>query len=438
MDHASRHKGRGALLLVCCALWTQTAAAAEPRRVLVMDLGAKGVEAQLAAQATSLTADALSGRADITVSTLEDVRAAVGHDKLQAMMGCAGGNPCTSELAGVAKADDLLTGVLGKLGARYTVTLNLTDVRTSSVKNSASLDFTALKELPDVLRRAGEQLFGAAAAGPRFSVEGKKASFAVLDLGAKGVPPDAAANLTQVLSAELRKVDKASVISREDIQAMLQLEEMKSKAGCDDTSCLAEIGGALGVEHLVTGSVGKLGDIHVVSLSLLSVKTATVVQRVTETFNGPEDQLLRAVRHAGRQLVGVKDPPPGAVAVSASEPSATVLIDGQGRGAVPMKPVNLLAAGQHVVKVEKKGFFEWSGDVYVDPTETTALYVELKPRPLAWYQRWWVWTIMAGTGVAVVVVSAAVLGVATVGSVALVNYLRTPAPATGSGTATAR
>ena len=41
-----------------------------------------------------------------------------------------------------------------------------------------------------------------------------------------------------------------------------------------DTSCLVEIGGALGVDYLVSGSVGKLGDAFVIILKLMDVHEA--------------------------------------------------------------------------------------------------------------------------------------------------------------------
>ena len=40
------------------------------------------------------------------------------------------------------------------------------------------------------------------------------------------------------------------------------------------------------------------------------------------------------------------------------------------------------------------GYFDWHGDVYVDPLETTSIWAQLSPRPQAWYQKWWVWTIV--------------------------------------------
>src|SRR4051794_21934292 len=51
----------------------------------------------------------------------------------------------------------------------------------------------------------------------------------------------------------------AQVISESDIGALLGLERQKLMVGCDDDACLAQIGGALGVEYLLTSEASRVG-----------------------------------------------------------------------------------------------------------------------------------------------------------------------------------
>src|SRR5688572_20043634 len=105
-----------------------------------------------------------------------------------------------------------------------------------------------------------------------------KKSLAVLDLVAKGVETDLAANLTDVVTVSLSKLGVFTVLSRADIQRMLEFEQNRQAVGCDsDTSCLAEIGGALGVALLVTGSLGKVGASHLINLTLVDTSAVTVL-----------------------------------------------------------------------------------------------------------------------------------------------------------------
>ena len=76
----------------------------------------------------------------------------------------------------------------------------------------------------------------------------------MLDLEAKGVEKSTAETLTDIVTVSLKKLGGVfDVISRSDIQQMLNFEESKQLVGCtSNSSCLAEIGGALGVARVVT------------------------------------------------------------------------------------------------------------------------------------------------------------------------------------------
>src|SRR5262249_28469003 len=130
------------------------------------------------------------------------------------------------------------------------------------------------------------------------------------------------------------------VIGRDDIKAMLALETQKQILGCsDDTSCLSEIGAALGVDYLVVGHVGKVSGTYVISLRLIAPDALRVENRITESFSGREDQLVGAVKTAARKLIGIIVPDKGTLALGANEEDAEAFVDGASVGTLPMKPV---------------------------------------------------------------------------------------------------
>lgn len=227
--------------------------------------------------------------------------------------------------------------------------------------------------------------------------DAEQLSLAVFDLRALGVPVDLAKSLTQILAAELRQVDHTQVISRTDIVAMLELEAQKRRLDCaDDLQCLAEIGGALGVQKLVVGDVGRLGERSLVALRLIDVRGAVVDQRITEAFLGADDLFSSAVRLAGRRLLGVEAGDPGRLTIAGSEPGADVYLDEQLVGTLPLPPVEELAAGRHTLRVQREGFLDWRSDVYIEPGTGNAAWAALSERPAPWYRRWWVWAIAGG------------------------------------------
>jgi hypothetical protein len=402
-----------------------------------MDLTPQGVSLVVAAQATLAVATAVDGNAGHAALTAEDVRDLAGHLRDRAAAGCLDAS-CLADLTRGLDADLLVHGVVGVVGQAHTVSLTVVDVRTSAVKERGSATAEGPGGLAETARGLARRLLGLAGEEVRrFRLaDGKSTSLAVLDLVPAGVTEQAAVNLTQVLSSELRRAEGTSVVSRDDIRAMLQVQEDKDRLGCAEASCLAEIGGALGVERLVAGSVGRLAESYVVSLRLISVSGSRVDNRVVETFAGTEDQLMGAVRHAGRRLLGMETPEPGALSVGTTERGAAVVVDGQGRGTLPQPPVGGLAPGRHQVRVTRAGFYDWRGEVYVDPGETTTVWAPIKARPVPWYRKWWVWTIMGGVALSgtVAVLAVTSTGVAaTAGAVRLVTY---PSPETSSGSVT--
>jgi hypothetical protein len=167
--------------------------------------------------------------------------------------------------------------------------------------------------------------------------------------------------------------------------------------------CLAELGRALKVDRLVVGHVSKLPESYIVSLRLIDPTEVRVDAKTSESFQGDEEQLARAVRHAARRLLGIAEDSAGTLAVSANQEDAVVYLDNKNRGRLPMPPLLHIPAGRHLVRVAKDGFLDWRKDFYINTQETTAVWVELKAAEKKWYQHWWVWTIagtvLAGGGV---------------------------------------
>jgi TolB-like protein len=397
-------------------------ALAEDPRVLVLDLAAVGVEASIAAQATTLVADGVAGLGGMKVMTMADLKEVADVKRTQAILGCESDAACLAEITKQAKAELVINGSVGRVGKDLVVTLALIESESATVKGRVSRPVSSAKRMPEALKVMVAMLFGSdAGAQAKFALpDGAKRSFAVLDLKTAGVTEDIAKNLTQVLSTTLKEIDGASVISRDDVYAMLEVEKEKTTLGCaDDEECLAEIGGALGVEYLVVGQVGQLAGSYVVSLRLIQSTGVVVENRVTETYAGPEEQLLAAMRHAGRRLIGIEADAVGGLSLSASQEEAEVYIDGELVGSTPLKPVGKLKPGRHSVRVSRERYRDYVADVYVDPAQTSSLFVELERLPDEWYETWWFWTGVSGAAVAAT-------AAAVTGGVLYVNHLNKP------------
>ncbi|MBI5508931.1 MAG: hypothetical protein HY903_09275 [Deltaproteobacteria bacterium] len=143
---------------------------------------------------------------------------------------------------------------------------------------------------------------------------------AVLDVQTTGIDPKLAPLLTEVLSVEIDALGRFEVLAGRDVATMLGFEKQKEVLGCAEMSCLAEIGGALGVQLLVAGDVGQIGETYVLNIKLINIAKAKTERRVYETVQGKIDVLLAAIKAGVHRLFPAATTAPPAAAAAAAEP----------------------------------------------------------------------------------------------------------------------
>lgn len=130
-----------------------------------------------------------------------------------------------------------------------------------------------------------------------------------------------AQELQELTLTELSRSGRLDVIGQSDITALLGLERERQLTGCSDasSSCMAEIGAALGAPFLVSGSVGRAGKQLRVDLKLVQVEGGRVLAREGEVLQG-EDDWYPTVTAMLRRLEAALDV--GAPVAQAKGPSA--------------------------------------------------------------------------------------------------------------------
>lgn len=107
-----------------------------------------------------------------------------------------------------------------------------------------------------------------------------KPAVLVLDLDvATGIEAGQAEVLDEIVANAVGRHVELSVISAAELQRMVELEGQKQVMGCDTTSCLGELAGAMGARYVVSGRAGVLGGLVVVSLNLFDSMKAKVIAR---------------------------------------------------------------------------------------------------------------------------------------------------------------
>jgi len=138
--------------------------------------------------------------------------------------------------------------------------------------------------------------------GPRQQIKQPHTKVAAMPLKTSDVPDEVAFIMNELLLTELQSVG-FEAIGPDDINAMVGFENMKDQMSCDDASCVAEIGNALGVPYLTAGNIANLDGTTVLTLKLIDVKNTTVVARVSKLADGGTKVLPRVIAEAVQEMV---------------------------------------------------------------------------------------------------------------------------------------
>jgi|TARA_B100002003_G_C14118993_1_gene538171 serine/threonine-protein kinase len=103
------------------------------------------------------------------------------------------------------------------------------------------------------------------------SAEEEKDRLLVIPLKSQiGLKKEEAIILSDVLSTELHKSGKFTILSRGDMKAILDEKEFELAMSCDDNNCLIENVEKLAVSKIITGNIGKLGTKFVVTVRMIN------------------------------------------------------------------------------------------------------------------------------------------------------------------------
>lgn len=131
---------------------------------------------------------------------------------------------------------------------------------------------------------------------------------AVLELQGQGVSEAEAQTLTDRLRSRLVNTNVFQVLEREQMDEILN-EQGFQQGGCVSDECLVEIGRLVGVEQMVGGSIGKIGQTYTLDLRIIDVTSGRIIKTVSEDYRGDADGLLGVLEGAAQKIAGQKVEP---------------------------------------------------------------------------------------------------------------------------------
>lgn len=385
-----------------------------PTRVAMPPWTSTSTHAGLVQQLADVAALELARRPGWVVLSAAELQLLVAHQRdLHDVLACTGEAECLAKLSRAVEAEKFLSGRLDRLGESWLLTLSWADTGTRARSRGEALvadsELELVVGLPGLLDKLTGEVTQQTTSG---TVAPPGSRVALLEVESADPRAPLGASIEPLVALELKRAG-LEVVSRDEVRAMLTYEADKQiVVGRADSAMLAEIGGALGVDYLVAGTVGRLGPRYVLHLKLMSVRRAAVVGRVSESFEGPEPLLAPATRVAVRALVGA---PPGAPGALEVRTEATGVADVDARILPLPTPFEGLAAGRHRVRVEAEGYLPLEQDVYVEPGQRLRWRPPLVEVEVPLLERWWVWTaagaiVAASVGIAVAASASPELG----------------------------
>lgn len=134
----------------------------------------------------------------------------------------------------------------------------------------------------------------------------QKRNIAVIDLEGNGITDNEALVLTEKLRGELFNTGVFNLLERGQMDEILK-EQGFQQTGCTSSECLVEAGQLLGVNAIVAGSVGKMGNIFLISIRIIDVASARIESQAQIEIEGSiEDVLRTGISKAAYNCAGLK------------------------------------------------------------------------------------------------------------------------------------
>ena len=171
-----------------------------------------------------------------------------------------------------------------------------------------------------------------------------KETVAILDFEGRGINQMEAQTLTDRLMSEMVNTNAVIMVERNQMEEIMN-EQGFQQSGCTTSECAAEVGALLGVQNMVSGSFGKLGNSYTIDAKLFSVSTGGTIRSVSKTYKGEVDGLLTIIEIVAWELVGLKAPADKLAKLASADPSQAAAVKKERKPMGRMTKFTLLLIG---------------------------------------------------------------------------------------------
>jgi len=202
---------------------------------------------------------------------------------------------CAAKVGQLLGVQFMISGSIGKMGKSFTIDTKMFSVETGETVRSKSAthdgDISGLLTEMEIL--AWEIVGLDAPAGLKLKRAGTETqrTVAVLDFEGRGITTQEAQTLTDRFTTSLSSTDKVILVERGTMNDVLQ-EQGFDAGECTSDECAAEVGAMLGVEYMISGAVGKIGNAYTIDAKMFSVATGAAESMKSITYAGAVEGLI--------------------------------------------------------------------------------------------------------------------------------------------------
>ena len=224
--------------------------------------------------------------------------------------GCTS-DECAAEVGQLLGVQFMISGSIGKMGKSFTIDTKMFSVETGETIRSKSAthdgDISGLLTEMEIL--AWEIVGLDAPQKLKLKRAGTEATrtVAVLDFEGRGITAQEAQTLTDRFTTSLSSTKKVVMVERGTMSDVLE-EQGFETGGCASDECAAEVGAMLGVEYMISGAIGKLGDTYTIDAKMFSVATGAAESMKSITYSGKVDGLIVEIEILAWDILSLEPP----------------------------------------------------------------------------------------------------------------------------------
>ena len=312
--------------------------------VAILDFEGQGVDAAEVQTLTERMRTEIGNTKAVRLIERKAVEKIMAEQGLQ-QSGCTT-DECAAEVGQLLGVQFMISGSIGKMGKSFTIDAKMFSVESGETVRTKSAthdgDISGLLTEMEIL---AWEIVGLDAPGSlKLKRAGKEATrtVAVLDFEGRGITREEAQTLTDRFNTSLASTEKVVMVERGTMVDVLA--EQGFEAGeCASDECAAEVGAMLGVEYMISGAIGKLGDTYTIDAKMFAVATGAAESMKSITYSGKVDGLIVEIEILAWDILGLD--PPRALKKKRKKGAAQVSEDKGGTNWLLWGLVGIAAAG---------------------------------------------------------------------------------------------